>query len=166
MPVLCQTHERYGPILPYGPAVLTKDEAERFATKYSRQGSCWIWQGPLDRDGYGSFYFRQKSRRAHRVAWFAIHGDIPADNFINHTCRNRACVNPQHLQVVSPTESAFRDSSSICYVNSQKTVCPNGHPYDRTYQSKRGIVRYCSICNGAKRRRLQAKWAAADTLNV
>lgn len=145
---------------------MTEQEATRFASKHQKVGRCWVWQGPLDRDGYGTFYFRRMNRRAHRVAWFSVHGDMTEGMVINHTCRNRACVNPQHLQAISLLENVTRDSVSLPYLNSQKSHCPKGHPFDRMYRGKRGPVRYCSICQAAKRKRLRAKWRADDTLNV
>jgi hypothetical protein len=142
--------------------MLTDREAARFASKHRKQGGCWIWQGALDEDGYGTFYLRRMNRRAHRVAWFSARGDLPQGMVVNHTCRNRACVNPQHLQAISASEHALRDTTSICYVNSQKTICPKGHPYDRKY----GKQRYCSICQAAKTKRLRQKWSSEDTLNI
>lgn len=138
---------------------MTDEEQARFLGKTSETPTgCWEWQGPLDRDGYGTFYFRRRNRRAHRVGYFLRNGPIPEGLVVNHTCRNRACVNPQHLQLIDVTENAMKDSSSPAYVNSQKTICPRGHPYDRHY----GKQRYCSICDKEKKRRLRAKWRAEE----
>jgi hypothetical protein len=145
---------------------LTDAETARFKSKTERRGDCLVWLGPLDRDGYGTFYFRRKNRRAHRVAWYALGGPIPEGHVINHICRNRACVNPQHLDLVTVRDNALRDSTNRAYVNSRKTACPRGHPFDRTVVYKERTQRVCSICEREKHRRLRAKWRAEDTLRV
>lgn len=141
---------------------LTPEEHTRFMAKIEQTNSCHIWKGPLDKDGYGTFFLRKLNRRAHRVAWFMLHGPIPEGMVVNHTCRNPSCVNPQHLNVVTTRENALKDSTSLPYLNSQKTHCKNGHPFDRAY----GRQRYCSICEKAKRARLNRKWRAADNVGV
>lgn len=140
----------------------TVSEQNRFNSKWRKSGQCWLWLDALDRDGYGTFFFRRLNRRAHRVAWFMRNGDLKEGLVINHTCRNRHCVNPQHLQAISVTENVMRDSTSAPYLNSQKTHCPKGHAYDRKY----GKQRYCSTCESEKRKRLRAKWAKEDKLNI
>jgi len=141
---------------------LSPDELHRFNSKWIKVHDCHLWQAPLDRDGYGTFFFRKFNRRVHRVAWFMLHGAIPKGMVVNHTCRKRNCVNPQHLQIMSPVENSMRDSTSVGYINSQKTHCPYGHILDRKY----GKQRYCSVCSREKSKRLRRKWKAEDTLNV
>lgn len=126
----------------------------RFQSNVSASGGCHLWIGRLDKDGYGLFFFHRKNRRAHRVAYYAAFGAIPADMVVNHVCRNRSCQNPQHLQLLTRAESSMKDSANVAYINSQKTHCKNGHPYDRHY----GKQRYCSICEAAKTKRLREKW--------
>lgn len=134
---------------------LTTAEAARFASKTQRANDCLLWTGPLDRDGYGGFWLRGATRRAHRVAWFDANGEV-ADGFVvNHTCRQRSCVNPQHLHLVTVQENAMKDSSSPAYVNSQKTTCPKGHEYDGVEMSHGRQIRVCKTC-----RREQARVAA------
>lgn len=126
---------------------LTEPEARRFESKYVVNSSgCWVWQGSLDKDGYGSFYLRGANRRAHRVGWFSVHGPIPSGMVANHTCMNRACVNPQHLNTVTAKDNALKNSRTISTVNAQKTHCPEGHPYDGTEPGHR----ICTQCRRKK----------------
>lgn len=129
---------------------LTANESARFKAKYVVDAECWIWQGSLDRDGYGAFHLRGSNRLAHRVGWFSVHGEIPKGHVVNHTCRRRSCVNPSHLNCITARENALRDSASRAYVNSQKTHCPNGHPYDDTETSAGRTSRICTTCRREK----------------
>jgi hypothetical protein len=73
-------------------------------TRRDDESGCWLWQGPLDANGYGQF---QKGR-PHRWIYAYCNGPIPDGLSIDHLCRNRACVFLPHLQAVTPSENSRR----------------------------------------------------------
>ena len=64
-------------------------------------GGCWEWTASKHEDGYGEFQLKGKVRKAHRVAYELTHGGIPEGKDIDHRCRNRGCVRPDHLRLVT-----------------------------------------------------------------
>ncbi len=120
---------------------------ERFWTKVLTVESCWEWIGGRDSWGYGVFYDGNRHVGAHRYAYELRRGPIPAGLTIDHLCRNKGCVNPDHMEPVTMRENTLR-SSNACGVNSRKKLCINGHD-DWAPRSKTGerSGRYCRTCN-------------------
>ena len=83
---------------------------ERFWEKVERipSSECWFWIAPLNSGGYGTFYWKGKRVGAHRAAYELFRGPIPDDREIDHLCRNRDCVNPDHLDLVTHRENLLR----------------------------------------------------------
>lgn len=76
--------------------------AERMALNTEKTPTCWLWTASLDSHGYGRIRINGKTSGAHRVAYELANGRIPEGLVIDHKCHNRACVNPECLQAVSP----------------------------------------------------------------
>ena len=77
---------------------LDQRNLERFFSKVSGEDGCHTWQGTMNTYGYGHFVVSKKIYRAHRLAYMIAHGSIADGMQIDHTCHNRACVNPEHLR--------------------------------------------------------------------
>jgi hypothetical protein len=109
---------------------------------------CWEWLGskPESRGGYGQLYLNGRTQLAHRVVFERFNGEVPADLTLDHLCRNRSCVNPDHLEPVSITENIRRGTP----FKPKKTHCPSGHPYDEANTGVYRGERQCKACNRAR----------------
>ena len=117
---------------------------------------CWVWTGRMATNGYGQFWDQGRTILAHRAAYQALRGVIPAGLELDHLCRNRGCVNPDHLEPVTSQENTRRGLGA-CGLNARKEVCPAGHAYtpENTYTYPRTGHRRCREC-GRDRDRLRA----------
>lgn len=132
-----------------------------FWSNVDRKGDseCWPWKNVPRSDGYGT-YGTNPARAAHRVAYELAKGPIPDGLVIDHLCRNRICVNPDHLEPVTQRTNVLRSPLTMPYVNRAKTHCPEGHPYspENTYLRRRGggVKRECRTCRAENQRRRRA----------
>lgn len=136
--------------------------AERVWAKIERKpDGCWHWTGSRLSNGYGVL----GPEYAHRAVYELLVGPISDGQELDHLCHNadlacpggweclhRRCVNPSHLEPVSPTENRQR-GQSVAAVNLRKTHCPLGHPLDgaNLYVRPSGW-RECRTCRHARRR--------------
>lgn len=124
----------------------------RFWAKVQPDASgCWLWTAALNSRGYPCFGIRGRSHLAHRVAYQALVGTIPAGLEMDHLCRVPRCVNPAHLEAVTREENVRREMVAIL-----PTHCPRGHAYtaENTYVKHRSngqINRTCRTCVSAAR---------------
>lgn len=124
---------------------------------------CWEWQGYRIR-GYGTFHYGGP-KMAHRVAYELLVGPIPEGLQLDHLCRNPPCVNPAHLEPVTPRENVLRSNARHA-VAVRLNQCAAGHPFtpestrwDRRRNGR--TTRACSICANAHRRKRRAAKKAA-----
>lgn len=103
------------------------DLSTLFWANVKKTDGCWNWVGDRDPAGYGKFSSRRlSSNRAHRYAYEALVGPIPPGLTIDHLCRNKACVNPDHLEPVTSRINTLR-SGNPAAINAAKTHCKRGH---------------------------------------
>lgn len=91
------------------------------------EAGCWIWQGVPSSTGYGTVGINRHTYLAHRVYYERYIGPIPKGLHLDHLCRVLLCVNPLHLEAVTPRVNALRNLSPNA-INARKTHCLRGHP--------------------------------------
>jgi HNH endonuclease len=103
---------------------MTDQDRERFESKFEKTKGCWLWKAGISVYGYG--WFRPHSTmeccNAHRISYEMYVGPILNDLTVHHLCKEKCCVNPMHLELLSRAEHGRRD-------NPPKLVCIRGHAF-------------------------------------
>lgn len=122
---------------------------------------CWEWTGCLFATGYGSIKQRGGRMLAHRVSFAALRGPIPENQTLDHLCRNKACVNPAHLEIVPLSVNVLRNEGPSA-INKRKTHCDRGHPLETVNLVNRSgrTHRTCLECHRASSRAAGRRWRA------
>jgi hypothetical protein len=126
---------------------------KRMESKITKTDYCWIWNRHVKTNGYAQILFNGREIMAHRVMYMLLIGEIPQDMQIDHLCRNKRCMNPNHMDVVTQQENMRR-------MFALRTHCRRGHEYNKlnTYirmkKQKNGKTypdRICRLCVSLRR---------------
>jgi hypothetical protein len=133
---------------PRGKGYRTETDMERFhrLSIPEPNSGCWLWLGQIDKNGYGKMSLQGEKTTAQRAAWILLCGAIPEAFEVDHLCKNRSCVNPDHLQTISKIEN-------LAQRELRRTHCYQGHLLDgdNIIYERNGTVRRCRLCRQAGR---------------
>ncbi len=113
-----------------------------FKLVQGEQSECWTWQSSMLPKGYGTTKYKGKGIAAYKLAYMLSIGPVPDGLELDHLCRTRRCVRPDHLEPITHLENIRR---GIC-ANREKATCLKGHPFDVIRKSGK---RDCSVCHKA-----------------
>lgn len=136
-------------------------DEKRFMAKVAKDSTgCWVWNAKRSSGGYGRLKLNGRHLQAHRVSYEMFVGPIPDGLDLDHLCRNRACVNPEHLEPVTRRENLLR-GETVAAQRASQTRCIHGHPFtpENTMRASSG-GRACRECNRQRSERWRASRAA------
>lgn len=116
-------------------------DIERFLKYVNDSGSCWLWSGFKTPLGYGRFSFKGSPIYAHRFA-VLIKEQWIIGLEVDHLCKNRGCVKPEHLEQVTHKLNLLRSEKQISTINSSKKTCTCG----KQYEARLNGSRFCRPC--------------------
>lgn len=120
---------------------------ERLRSKIDVTETCWLWRASTVK-GYGQFRVGTKIRKAHVVVYELLVGPVPDGLELDHTCRQRHCVRPDHLDPVTRAENLRRSPIARSAINARKIECVRGHDLtDETNVYRYAGRRYCKRCD-------------------
>lgn len=150
---------QYTPVLPF----------DKLAPYIDASGDCWEWTGRLNSSGYGSLSVKidgkWRNRMAHRLVWVTLVGPVPDGLTLDHLCRVRHCVNPDHLEPVTQKVNNARGYGPPSK-NIKKLVCIRGHDDWRLkpHKASGSSYRFCRSCMRADSKRRPSRSTVARRL--
>lgn len=139
-----------------------RDPYLRFLTYVQLGDGCWIWGGDVGGTTapYGRFWYRGKTRRAHKWLWEFFNGPVPEDLVLHHMCEVKVCVRPDHLEATTSQGNTLA-SDTLARRNALKTHCKRGHEFSEanTRTDKRGS-RVCKTCMRQHRKNWKERHAS------
>lgn len=133
---------------------LTGEVVRRFWSYVDADGDCWEWMGGRSSTGYGMFHIPatrnvpHRKAHVHRLVLEILAGPVAPGHHVDHLCRNRGCLNPDHLEVVPPGVN-FRRGFSPGAIAVKYDRCPQGHDLNDAYVANRAtgvVTRNCRKC--------------------
>lgn len=127
---------------------------KRFVLYHPR--GCWVWTGARHNKGYALYRVNNRNRLAHKFIWELHNGQVPDGLELDHLCRRRGCVNPDHLEAVTHRVNVQRGNAGEATRSraAAKTHCKHGHPL-----TQENVTIYS---NGVRRCRLCVRRMASD----
>lgn len=116
---------------------------DRFFSRVLKTDSCWHWTAYKNPDGYGRFGYEKNIGYAHRYSYLLHHGPIPEGYEVDHLCKVRDCVNPDHLRAIPWEENAGKGQRRHI------EFCRHGHKYEAVYVGKKK-ARHCRVCKNIR----------------
>ncbi len=130
-----------------------------------KEEACWEWIGAANANGYGHFMERLgKMTTPYRYSYERFIGPVPEGLTIDHLCRNRRCVNPEHLEAVTQGVNVLRSPLAAPAVNARKTHCDHGHQITEEHQVYRVVGKNGRICRECAKARENRKYASDPAL--
>jgi len=120
---------------------------QRLFAKIRFTDACWYWEGTRSTKGYGRIFVMRKPIQAHRAIYELLVGPIPEGLTLDHLCRNRLCVKPEHLEPVTNRENIRRGIGPSAQA-ARATHCRKGHAYsEENTRRHRDGSRVCKQCD-------------------